>query len=144
MLGKTELEWFGEQVGFEEIAISGDGEAVGWLAYFNNCCTSYPIPMLVEVYKAGKRHAFKPGTAPWHWCFIDGSSSVAAISTTVHGPQHEIIERWNIASGKKTDEFVWMQDGAYPDAPAWVVAIRQSRTAKSHQCSTKSAHRPQP
>lgn len=139
VLKKTEQKWADQtQVAFEQIAISGDGTAVGWVDYYQNCCTSYPVPILVEVYKAGKRHAFQPGIAPWHWCFVDGSSSVAAISTTVHGPQHEVIERGDIASGKKTGDFVWMQDGTYPDAPSWVVAIRQARIAESHVCSTKS------
>ena len=126
-----------EQVGFGDIAISSDGTAVGWLAYYTNCCTSYPIPTLVEVLTAGKRHTFNPAIAPWHWCFVDGSSTIAAISTTVHGPQHEVIELWDVSTGTKRADFTWMDGGSYPRAPAWVVAVRSTRESKTHHCSTK-------
>src|SRR5512139_1927932 len=58
---KSDRKWADEkQVAFKDIAISGDGTAVGWVAYYPNCCTSYPVPILLEVYKAGKRNTFDP------------------------------------------------------------------------------------
>lgn len=135
---KSDRKWADEQqAGFEDIAISRDGTAVGWVAYYPNCCTSYPVPILLEVYRAGRRHTFDPAIAPWHWCFVDGSASIAAISTTVHGPQHEVIELWDVSTGTKRDDFSWMDGESYPRAPAWVVAVRSTRASKTHQCSTK-------
>jgi hypothetical protein len=37
-----------EQVGFAKPQISPDGGAVGWLAEYPNCRTSYPVPLKLE------------------------------------------------------------------------------------------------
>jgi hypothetical protein len=138
VVGKSDRRWADElQTEFKNIAISRDGAAVGWVAYYPNCCTSYPVPILVEVYTAGRRHTFQPPIAPWHWCFVDGSASVAAISTTVHGPQNEVIELWDVSTGTKRGEFTWMDGETYPRAPAWVVAVRNARASKTYECSIK-------
>lgn len=138
VVAKSDRKWADEgQVSFRDIAISRDRTAVGWVAYYPNCCTSDPIPVLVEVYSSGKRHTFDPAIGPWHWCFVDGPSRVAAISTTVHGQQHEVIELWDVSTGTKRDDFTWMEGGAYPRAPAWVVAARSARASRTHECSTR-------
>ena len=141
LIGKSDQMPDGErQVGFSDVAISPDGQAVGWTALFPNCCTSYPIPMLVEVYIAGKRRTFDPAIAPWHWCFVDGVGKIAALSTTVHGPQNEIIELWDIPTGKKLEDFTWMEGESNPRAPAWVANIHATydkpNDQRSHFCST--------
>lgn len=142
LIGKSDQKQDGEQqVGFSDVAISPDGRAVGWTALFPNCCTSYPIPMLVEVYSAGRRRTFDPAIAPWHWCFVDGAEKIAALSTTVHGPQNEILELWDIPTGKKLEDFTWMEGESHPRAPAWAVSIHASYDKppeqRSHFCSTK-------
>jgi hypothetical protein len=138
VIGKSDKKRDGEQqVGFKDVAISPDGQAVAWTALFPNCCTSYPVPMLVEVYTNGRRTAFDPAIAPWHWCFVDGSTQIAALSTTVHGPQNEILELWDIPSGKKLEDFTWMDGEAYPRAPKWVVSIRNARDSQGHYCSSR-------
>lgn len=124
------------QVGFRDIAVASDGSAVGWTALYDNCCTSYPIPRLVEVYSAGTRHSFTPAILPWSWCFVDGTQQVAAASTTAHGPQHAVIELWDVSTGVLRDDFTWMEDETYPQAPAWVKAV-QSAAVATHQCSTR-------
>jgi hypothetical protein len=124
---------------FGSVAIASDGQAVGWLAYYPNCCTSYPIPAKVEVFSGGTRRTFNPAIVAWDWCFVDGSAKLAALSTTVHGPQNAILQLWDIASGKLLEDFTWMEDQTYPRAPAWVMAIRaeHSRDAdsKTHRCN---------
>lgn len=128
-----------DQVGFSHIAISSDATAVGWLAEYPNCCTSYPIPTRVEVYSNGQRRTFNPSIVSWHWCFVDGPARIAAISSTVHGPQHEVLELWDVNSGKKLEEFFWLVDEKHPDAPKWVNAIRADyakAAGRTHRCST--------
>lgn len=138
VVAKSDRKWADEkQVGFQNIAISRDGTAVGWVDLYPNCCTSYPVPILLEVYKAGKRHTFDPAIAPWHWCFVDGSARVAAISSTVHGPQNEVIELWDISTGSKRGDFTWMDGESYPRAPAWVIGVRRAASLKTHECRTK-------
>ena len=130
-----------DQESFGGIAISPDGMAIGWLAYYPNCCTSYPIPTKVEVYSGGQRRSFDPAIAAWDWCFVDGSARIAALSTPVHGPQNQILELWDIATGVLREDFTWIEDKEYPRAPAWVVALRsensKARESKTHFCSTK-------
>src|SRR5437899_5609528 len=43
-----------DQEGFDRIAISPDGHAVGWVELYPNCCTSYPIPLKLAVYMNGR------------------------------------------------------------------------------------------
>lgn len=119
-----------EQTAFVDVAISRDGTAVGW-------AVEYTYPHLVEVYRAGQRHTFKPSIVPWHWCFVDGSSTIATTSSTTHGTQHEVHERWDLPTGTKRDQFIWMNGESYPDAPAWVVALRSTRASRTHHCSTR-------
>lgn len=122
---------------FGDIAIAADGQAVGWLAYFGNCCTSYPIPLRVEVYKDGRRHTFEPAIVAWHWCFMDGAGQVAAVSSTVHGPRNEVFELWDLASGERRDSFHWLDGETHPDAPAWVLAVRDTHAGRVHLCWTR-------
>jgi hypothetical protein len=134
------LEFEREHVQFGDIAISPDGLAVGWLAYFGNCCTSYPIPLRVEAFTNGQRKTFAAAIAAWDWCFVDGSAKIAALSSTVHGPQNQVLELWDVASLKKIDEFRWMQDEDHPRAPEWVLALKgdykKQDTDRTHICST--------
>jgi hypothetical protein len=130
-----------DQEKFDQILISPDGRAVAWLAYYPNCCTSYPIPRLVEVFSGGRRRTFEPAIVAWDWCFVDGSSKLAARSSTVHGTQNEILQLWDIASGALLEDFTWMDGGKYPRAPAWVLALRAENArdadSKTHICTTK-------
>jgi hypothetical protein len=99
------------------------------------------VPILLEVYKDGKRRTFDPAIAPVHWCFLNGSASIAAISGTLHGPDNQIIELWDVSTAKKREEFTWLDGETQPRAPAWVVAIRGTKISKTHQCSTNSNSR---
>lgn len=135
VVGKSDRKWANErQAGFKDIAISRGGVAVGWTAYYPN---SDPVPIFVEVYAAGKRRTFQPAIAPWYWCFVDNSASIATISTTVHGPQHGVFERWEVSTGTKSGEFTWMDGETNPGAPPWVVAVRTGSASKTHECPTK-------
>ena len=125
---------------FDAIAVSGDGSAVGWLSYYPNCCTSYPIPTALEVYVGGTRKTFDPAIVAWDWCFVDGAARIAAVSSTVHGIQNEIFELWDIASGRRLEEFTWMDGQEHPNAPAWVKALKSQRAAASYDPSL-SSHR---
>src|SRR5574342_341438 len=62
-----------EQVGFDKVAISEDGHAVGWLALYDNCCTSYPIPHELVIFVNGQAREFTGHDLPiWRWVFAAG------------------------------------------------------------------------
>ena len=94
------------QVGFDKVAISADGGSVGWLALFPNCCTSYPIPLKLVVYSAGRLRAFTGSGLPvWRWLFTGGGKQVAFAQETVHGGLGVHYELRDIASGRRVSEW---------------------------------------
>jgi hypothetical protein len=74
-----------EQVGCENITVAGDRHTVGWSVLVENCCTSYPIPIAVVVYRNGKQRVISPGQMVWEWRFIDEGKRIAVLSGPVHG-----------------------------------------------------------
>jgi hypothetical protein len=95
-----------DQVGFDNVAISPDGSAVGWVAMFPNCCTSYPIPLKLLIYSNGKARAFTgTGLPVWQWRFTGGGKQVAFEQETVHGGLGVHYELRDIASGRKAAEW---------------------------------------
>jgi hypothetical protein len=43
-----------DQVGSSQAKIADDKETAGWLAEYENCCTSYPIALTLVVYRRDK------------------------------------------------------------------------------------------
>lgn len=73
-----------KQTAFEKPVISDDRTAVGAQAMFENCCTSYDIPLQLVVYSDGKTHRFQGGLAIFDWHFTDGGRRVVFSQQTVH------------------------------------------------------------
>jgi len=118
-----------EQVGISNVAVSADHTAVGWLALYPNCCTSYPIPLKLIVYSGGRVHQFGPNELPlWYWVFRNGSREVAFHQETVHGGLGARYELRDVASGRLLASFK-PESGEPP--PAWVndLEAHHSRTA---------------
>lgn len=74
-----------KQVGCEHISVAKDGRTVGWSVLVENCCTSYPIPISVVVYRDGRQTVISSNQTIWEWRFIDEGGSVAVLSGPVHG-----------------------------------------------------------
>lgn len=83
---EPEIEFIGKQVGVDHIRVAPDKLAVGWLALFPNCCTSYPIPLALAVYSGGIKRSYHGNGLPiWKWRFTAGGNQVAFRQETVHG-----------------------------------------------------------
>jgi hypothetical protein len=108
------------QVAADRVAISPDGDAVGWLALYPNCCTSYPVPLKLIILRAGKRRTIKGNGLPvWEWKFSEDSRYVAIRQAPVHGDAPQHYELRDIRSGRLVDTF----DGASKRSsspPPWV------------------------
>ncbi len=114
-----------DQVSVEKVRISPDGRAVGWLALFPNCCTSYPIPLKLVILVNGEQRSFVGNGLPiWKWCFWDDGKQVAWEQETVHGGLGVHYELRNIATGELSGQY---DPDSKPDAvtkpPRWVVAL---------------------
>lgn len=129
-----------EQVGFQKVAISPDGSAVGWIAYHPNGGTSYPIPRLVEIYARGNRRVLDELIPVSDWCFIDGGEQVAILAQLLHGPSHASYGLWEVSTGRRMASFTWLERERPPSIPAWVEAITSHRNSTFKSKSTPSQH----
>ena len=119
-----------EQVGFDRIAVSGDGRSVGWLALYPNCCTSYPIPLKLVIYTQGHRRTFEGNGLPiWRWRFTANGTRVSFEQEPVHGGVGVHYELREIASGRRIEAYDPPGRDA-PDSlppaggvPAWVAEL---------------------
>lgn len=106
-----------KQVGCEHISVAGDKRTVGWSVLVENCCTSYPIPTAVVVYRNRKKTIISTGQMIWKWHFIGRGDRVAVLSGPVHGWAAEAI-LYDVRSGKVLAS--WNGPGTAPEwAKGW-------------------------
>jgi hypothetical protein len=95
-----------EQVVFDSPRVSDDGRAVGWLAEFPNCCTSYPIPLKLMILTNGRTRAFTGAGLPiWRWAFQEHGRRFAFEQETVHGGSGIHYELRDVATGRLIVEY---------------------------------------
>ena len=125
----------GKNVGAEKAVVSSDRESVGWLALFENCCTSYPLPLKLVILHDGQLHLLEGRSAIWFWSFQDGGKRVAAREELPHGDQGLHYDLWDVASGKRVADYTpdYDENGhsvARPNEPEWV-RVLDAAEAKS-------------
>ena len=116
-----------DQVGFDKAAISPDRRAVGWLALFPNCCTTYPIPLELVVYMKGRERKFTGVRLAFGgWAFSGDGKRVAFEQETVHGGLGVHYELRDVSTGRLVA--VYDPCPAKPRSPpAWVQALDAGR-----------------
>jgi hypothetical protein len=76
-------------IAFGAPVLTADGRIAGWTAEIENCCTSYPIPTKLVLYRDGAVQRVAAFDAMiWDWGFQPGGDAIWAIAGTVHGPAH--------------------------------------------------------
>jgi len=114
-----------QSVGATDAAVSPDHQSVGWIALFDFCCTSYPIPLKLVIFSNGRLIPFS-GTEPiWFWSFQDGGRRVAAREEMLHGDPHTHYELWDVRSGRRIGVYhpEYDESTADPKGPEWVKAL---------------------
>jgi len=106
-----------DQVSGDAPVIASDNETVGWLVEFPNCCTSYPVPTLLVIYRSGKVvQRIGDGMMLYKWRFLDDGRRVAVSSGTVHGMTGIHLTLYDSRTGRRLK--TW--DGEETDVPpAW-------------------------
>jgi hypothetical protein len=122
-----------EQVSFDKPEISQDGRAVGWVALYPNCCTSYPIPLKLMVLSNGRVRTFTGRGLPvWQWSFQSGGKRVAFGQETVHGGLGVHYELRDVDTGRLIEEYNPAvgpdnQPLAIQKVPKWVEELNAKR-----------------
>lgn len=112
-----------EQVGADEVKVAPDRRTAGWTELYPNCCTSYPIPLAIAVYRDGRvRRRFRPGLMIYRWQFWEDGRQIAYCSGTVHSDGGVRCELHDVESGRKTADFAGLPD---EHSPAWARGLQR-------------------
>ena len=111
------------QISCSSPAVAESKWAAGWLVAYENCCTSYPIPTTLVIYKVGEPfRRFGDGKLIADWHFLEDGTQVVFYSNTVHGDRAPHYELRDTETGHLIDQW----DGHVDErAPAWTQRMRQ-------------------
>lgn len=96
-----------EQQGFSDAKVSSNRSLVGWLALTSNCCTSYPLPTSLVIFRDGRVvRSFVEAPPIWSWSFQEHNTAVAYRQEYPHGISPIIYKLRRISDGRSLGEFV--------------------------------------
>jgi hypothetical protein len=112
-----------DQVSVKSAALADNRLAAGWLVEYENCCTSYPIPLTLVIHIPGRPlQRLGDGMMICNWRFEAGGKQVAFYTNTVHGdfaPHYELRET-------RTGRLIAKWDGHLTArSPAWATKLGQ-------------------
>jgi hypothetical protein len=108
--------------GITEPAVAPDKRTIAWTETFDNCGTSYSIPLVLAIYQSGKTILrIQQGQMVWYWTFLDGGKRIAAVWGTTHGPETGDYQLYDAKTGHVLSEAFGDVDrqSLKPDAPEW-------------------------
>ncbi|HYL34698.1 MAG TPA: hypothetical protein VEV17_02160 [Bryobacteraceae bacterium] len=110
-----------DQVDISQAAIAKDQQSVGWLAEFPNPDSTYAIPLILIVYRAGKIRRFGDGLLIVDWRFLADGGQIAFYSNTVHSDLAPHYELRDVRSGRLLGKW----DGPRSEkAPRWTRELK--------------------
>lgn len=124
----TDTEVVFNDVGFSDVHLAADQQTLGWTIDVENCCTSYPIPLRVVIFRHRKvLRTFEQGQMVWSWMFLGGGKRLAAVFGPTHGTEVGDYRLYDVQSGKLLSE-VFGDESAQtlsPDAPEWAKVLEE-------------------
>lgn len=109
------------QASVETPVLAPDGKTVAWIVNFPNCCTSYPIPLTLVVFRDGAIVQRFGGMPIFKFAFEVGGDQVAFYMDTLHGGSAAWCQLRDVASGDLVDE--WRLTDGKP-IPKWADPFR--------------------
>jgi len=107
-----------DEVNSSSLAVAEDGQSAGWVVNFKNCCTSYPIPLMLIIYRPDRLILKLGGGMPvWQWKFRKGGKQVAFYTNTVHGDFAPHYELHGLPSGRLIEQRNGPRD---EKSPSWM------------------------
>jgi hypothetical protein len=123
------------QEGIADVKVAPDKRTIGWAENFDNCCTSYSVPLVLAIYRSGDNILhMKQGQMLWYWTFRDGGKRVAAVWGPTHGTDAGDYQLYDVKTGRMvSDVFGDLETQSLSaDAPQWARETeRQRREAPS-------------
>lgn len=126
----TEKDVVYNQEGIIEVKLAPDKRTIGWEETFDNCCTSYSVPLVLAVYRSGGAILrIQPGQMLWYWTFRDGGKRVAAVWGATHGPEVGDYQLYDIETGHLVSEVFGdpATQSLSADAPEWAKEVDRQR-----------------
>ncbi|HET9178160.1 MAG TPA: hypothetical protein VFQ24_07365 [Terriglobia bacterium] len=126
----TEKNVIYNQEGIDEVKLAPDKRTIGWEETFDNCCTSYSVPLVLAVYRSGGAILrIQPGQMLWYWTFRDGGKRVAAVWGATHGPEVGDYQLYDVETGHLVSEVFGdpATQSLSADAPEWAKEVDRQR-----------------
>jgi hypothetical protein len=100
-----------------EPALAADGRTVGWLANFDNCCQSYPVPLRLEIWRSSRVIGRIDADAMiWKWRFFGDGGRVGFSDGATHGAEMPYSYKlFDVLTGSLVEQV----DGRDPNLPEW-------------------------
>jgi hypothetical protein len=133
LVASTENETVFNDVGFAHLQLAPDRQTLGWEVDVENCCTSYPVPLRVVIFRHGKVfRSIVPGQMVWEWMFLLGGKRLAVVSGATHGPEVGVYRLYDVRTGKLLSEVIGDEStqSLKSDAPAWALQLQESLHGK--------------
>ena len=112
-----------DQVRCEQPRIAEDQATAGWLIDYENCCTSYQIPLTLVIYRAGRIvQRINPGLMIFDWRLVERGKKVALSSGTVHGMTDRNLSLYESRTGRLLTTWDGDFDGT---PPPWTRGLSQ-------------------
>jgi hypothetical protein len=123
------------QVGITEPKLGADRRTIAWTEQFENCCTSYSIPLVVAIYRSGRKIVeIRQGQMVWNWMFVDSGKRLAVVWGPVHLSDIGDYQLYDADTGRMIEEVIGDKEiagknGTYhglgTDAPAWAKELEK-------------------
>ncbi len=111
------------QVDCDSAKIADDKRTAGWLVEYENCCTSYPIPLRLVIARGSRIiRRFHPPQAIMDWQFLKAGKLVAFWTGPLHGDFVPHFELHDVLSGRLMAEWNGHIEDDHPD---WVTGLKE-------------------
>jgi hypothetical protein len=108
--------------GFSDVQLAEDRQTLGWTETYDNCGTSYAVPLVVVLYRSGKVLArIQTGQMVWSWTFSKHGNRAAVVWGPTHGPEVGDFKLYDVRMGKVLAEVYGdpQTQALKADAPSW-------------------------
>jgi hypothetical protein len=125
---RDERGCFEKQAGFSYIKIASDRQTIGW-AETCYVAASYPIEIILVVYRNGKIILRLEEGMIWHWEFMNGGKQAAIVWGTAHGSNCPTSwQLYDLRTRRKISEVLKYgidEPCLKPDAPKWARQLKE-------------------